>query len=178
MKSLPQCIELFTGCRLEQLSQLHAESLFQQIDCHRDFLAHFVDWTTFTNKQADTEAFIQRCAKEAEQGVSYTWAICYHGKAVGTISFNSPINWEMRTVFFGYWLSPEVQRKGIVTQAVKRVMEETYAQFDCYILKCAIHNERSNAVAKRCGFEFVERLPNAEKIGEQWYDQNCYHKVY
>lgn len=176
MQTLPQLVELTSELKLEQLAIGHAFSLFQQIDRHRHFLSDFVDWTSFTKEPSDTEAFIQRCTQEAEQGKSYTWAICYQGEAVGTISFNSPIDWENKTAMFGYWLSPEVQGKGIVTQAVNRLIAETADSFQHYVLKCAVHNQRSNAVAQRCGFTFVKTLPQAEKIGDIYWDQHYYLK--
>lgn len=177
MYKLPEIIEISPTIRLEKIAPHHAESLFVEIDRHREFLSHFVHWTRFTHAQQDSENFIQLCIQEAAQGISFTWAICVEGKAVGTISFNKPIDWQNRTAMFGYWLSPDFQGQGIVTQAVDCVIKNTKDHFERYILKCAVHNEKSNAVAKRCGFEFVEVLPQAEKIGEQLFDQNCYHAV-
>lgn len=176
MQKLPEQIDITPTVRLEKIAPQHAESLFSQIDRHREFLSNFVHWTRFTHAQQDSEKFIALCEQEAEQGISHVWAICVEGKAVGTISFNKPIDWQNRTAMFGYWLSPDFQGRGIITQAVDFVIKNTKSYFDCYILKCATHNPKSNAVAKRCGFEFVELLPQAEKIGEQIYDQNCYQK--
>lgn len=176
MQKLPEIIDVSPTVRLEKIALHHAESLYTQINKHRDFLSHFVHWTRFTHAQQDSEAFIQLCEQESKQGISFTWAICVEGIAVGTVSFNRPIDWQNRTAMFGYWLSPDFQGLGIVTQAVESVIKNTNAHFDRYILKCAVHNEKSNAVAKRCGFKFVERLSQAEKIGEQLYDQNCYQK--
>lgn len=176
MQKLPKTLEISTTVRLEKISPHHAQNLFAEIDHHREFLSHFVHWTRFTHTQQDSEKFIQLCEQEAEQGISFVWAICVEGKAVGTISFNKPIDWQNRAAMFGYWLSPDFQGQGIVTQAVDSVIKNTKAYFDRYILKCAVHNEKSNAVAKRCGFEFVEMLPQAEKIGESFFDQNQYEK--
>lgn len=176
MQKLPEIIEISPTVRLEKIALHHAESLFAEIDRHREFLSHFVHWTRFTHAQQDSEKFIRLCEQEAEQGISFVWAICVEGNAVGTISFNKPIDWQNRTAMFGYWLSPDFQGRGMVTQAVDFVIKNTKAEFDRYILKCAVHNEKSNAVAKRCGFAFIERLPQAEKIGEMLLDVNQYEK--
>lgn len=178
MPSLPNIVVLSETLRLEKIAPHHAESLFQQIDTHRHYLAQFVDWTQFTRQPSDTMHFIQRCEREAAEGRSYTWAICVQQQAVGTISFNANIDWAHREALFGYWLSPEAQGNGIVTQAVNAIMAQTRAYFDHYILTCAVHNVRSNAVAKRCGFVFVQTLSEAEKIGGQYYDQHCYRKSF
>lgn len=176
MQKLPEKINITPTVCLEKIALYHAESLFSQIDRHREALSPFVQWTRFTHAQQDSEKFIALCEQEAEQGISYVWAICVEGKAVGTISFNKPIDWQQRTVTFGYWLSADFQGQGIITQAVDCVIKNTTSYFDRYLLNCAVHNEKSNAVAQRCGFEFIEVKPQAEKIGEQIYDWNCYQK--
>lgn len=176
MQKLPEIIELSPSVRLEKIAPHHAESLFTEIDRHREYLSEFVQWTRFTHARQDTEKFIQLCEQEAEQGLSFVWSICVEGRAVGTISFNKPIDWQNRTAMFGYWLSADFQGQGIVTQAVDFVIENTKQDFSTYILKCAVHNARSNAVAKRCGFEFIEVLLQAEKIGDNIYDHNVYVK--
>ena len=176
MDKLPERITLNHHIHLEKISEKHSSEMFQQIDRHRAFLSDYVHWTRFTHKLEDTQNFIQLCMKEAETGESFVWAICVENKCVGTISFNKPIDWKNRTVLLGYWLSPEVQGQGIITKAVDKLIEETKLLFSCYILRCATHNERSNAVAKRCGFEFIETKREAEKIGDMMYAQHIYHK--
>ncbi|MGX2969105.1 GNAT family N-acetyltransferase [Ursidibacter sp. B-7004-1] len=176
MYKLPQQIVINNEILLEKINDGHSEAIFTQIDRHRNYLSQFVHWTRFTHKLEDSQNFVKLCKKEAESGESFVWAICWQGKAVGTISFNKPIDWQTRTVHIGYWLSPEVQGKGIVTQAVNAIINATQGKFDHYILRCAIHNSRSNAVAQRCGFAFVEVQENAEKIGDNLYSLNVYRR--
>lgn len=176
MMKLPEIIVINSTVKLEKICAEHCESLFFQIDTHREYLSNYVDWTKYNTGIEDSLAFFRDCEKESEQGISYVWVICVEGNAVGTISFNKPIDWKKRVVSIGYWLSPSYQGKGIVTQAVDFLIKNTKVYFNRYILKCALHNEKSNAVAKRCGFELVEVLPQAEKIGEALFDQNRYEK--
>ncbi|WP_373777031.1 GNAT family N-acetyltransferase [Glaesserella sp.] len=176
MQKLPAIIAVTSDIMLEKIALRHSQALFEQIVRHRDYLAQFVNWTPFTQKIEDAVNFVKASEQDAEQGISYVWAICYRNNPVGTLSLNKPIDWQNRTVYLGYWLSPDVQGKGIVTQSIQRVMEEIHPIFDHYFLKCAVHNQRSNAVAKRCCFQLVERVENAEKIGDTWYAQNLYRK--
>lgn len=176
MQTLPTTIPITSEVQLEKIHNRHAPMLFAQIDRHRCYLSQFVNWTPFNTCLQDAFNFVQRCDQQSEQGLSFTWAICVNGDGVGTFSLNEPIDWQHRTAMLGYWLSPEMQGKGIVTQAVSALITQTSGLFDHYILKCAIHNVRSNAVAQRCGFTFIETLTAAEQIGETWFDQNVYRK--
>lgn len=173
---LPEHIALNHHIYLKKIALQHSLEMFQQIARHREFLSNYVHWTRFTHKLEDTQNFIQLCIKEAEAGESFVWAICVENRCVGTISLNKPIDWQNRIALIGYWLSPEMQGQGIVTQAVNKLIEETKPLFNRYILCCATHNERSNVVAKRCGFEFIETKQEAEKIGDVFYPQHIYYK--
>lgn len=177
MQKLPHSIIISPEIHLEKITTAHAPSLFAHIDRYREQLSDYVHWTRFTHTQIDSVHFAQRCEQESEKDISFVWTIFYRQQAVGTLSFNSPIEWENRTVYLGYWLSPEVQGNGIMTTAVNGLISVTQTYFDHYILRCAIHNQRSNKVAIRCGFQFEKILSQAEKIGEQWFDQNYYRKT-
>lgn len=176
MQQLPEFIEVSPEVCLEKIALRHCASMFEQIDRHRDYLANYVDWTRFNIKLEDSQHFVKQCEEDADKGESVVWAICVNDYAMGTISFNKPIDWQNSTVYLGYWLSPEAQGVGIMTQSVNAVIEATNELFSDYILRCAVHNEASNNVAKRCGFEFVETKENAEKIGAVMYAQHIYKK--
>lgn len=176
MQTLPHTLIISPEISLEKVSSQHAPALFAQIDRHREYLNQYVQWARFTQSPKDTQDFLQRCEQGIAEGKTFVWTIFYQQQAVGTISFNAPIDWQNRTVYFGYWLSPEAQGKGIVSQAIEVLIQATKQNFDHYILKCAVHNHKSNNVAKRCGFQFEQCLPQAEQIGEQWFDQNVYRR--
>ncbi|OOH88040.1 hypothetical protein BMT54_09165 [Pasteurellaceae bacterium 15-036681] len=176
MEKLPETICVALNLKLEKIAENHAEDLLFQINSHREYLDQFVDWTKFNNTLQDALEFVNRSQLEAKNGESFTWAICYQGRAVGTISFNSLIDWQNKTVMIGYWLSPDVQKKGIITHSIEQLIERTKSYFNNYILKCAEHNIRSNLVAQRCGFKFIKKIENGEQICGKWYTQNMYQK--
>lgn len=43
-----------------------------------------------------------------------------------------------------------------------------------FVIKCAVNNEKSNAIAKRCGFSYEGTLKQAEYINGTFHDQNIY----
>lgn len=177
MYFFPEKIIVNSEVTLEKLSSKHAKPMFAQIEQHRDYLSHFVYWTNYTSTLADSQFFITRCEQEAERNKSFVWAVLFQDQFVGTLSFNPNIDWDNKQVYLGYWLSPEVQGKGIITQSILKLIKETKQVIKQYNLKCAVHNQRSNAVAIRCGFQFDYCKEKAEQIGEQLYDQNIYKLV-
>lgn len=175
MPNLPEYIALSSEIQLEKIAPAHAPSLFAHIHRHRDYFSRFMHWPRFTHQLQDSQAFVQLCQQEAEQGLSFVWAICVSGEAVGTISLNKPIDWQNRTALIGYWLSPDKQGRGIITHAVNTLIQATQSHFSTYILRCAVHNDASNKVALRAGFRFIRTVENAEQIGDICYAQHIYH---
>ncbi|QLB20368.1 hypothetical protein A6B43_01825 [Vespertiliibacter pulmonis] len=182
MVEFSEIINITPHIRLEKIAPRHSEDIFTQIDRHRDYLSNYAQWPRFTKVLNDSLQFIQLCEQEAKQGESFVWAICVQDEnskifhAVGTISFNKPIDWQHRRAEIGYWISPEMQGRGIITQSVNAITKTTYHAFSEYILRCAVHNERSNKVAQRCGFTYIDTLKNGEKIGDHEYNVNIYRK--
>ncbi|WP_301098126.1 GNAT family N-acetyltransferase [Otariodibacter sp.] len=174
---IPHKIRVNSDIILEKIEQQHAISLFTQLDKHRQFFKQFVDWIDFNKTVEDSLNFVNTSKKEAEDGLGFVWVISYKGDVVGAFSLNNPIDWENKIAELGYWLSPDVQGKGIITQSVNQVIEETKSLFNHYRLRCAVHNLKSNAIADRCQFQFIGVEGKGLKIGEQYYDLNIYSKI-
>ncbi|QGM81257.1 GNAT family N-acetyltransferase [Otariodibacter oris] len=174
---IPHEIRVNSKIILEKIEQCHAAPLFAQLDKYRQFFAQFVDWIDFNKTIEDSFNFVDTSQKEAEDGLGFVWVISYQGNVVGAFSLNNPIDWENKTAELGYWLSPDIQGKGIITQSINKVIEETKSLFNHYRLRCSVHNLKSNAVAERCQFEFVGIEGKGLKIGEQYYDLNIYSKT-
>lgn len=135
MVQFPEIIHITPHIRLEKIAPRHSEAIFTQIDRHRDYLSDYVQWPRFTKILNDSLQFIQLCEQEAKQGESFVWAICVQNEdnkifhAVGTISFNKPIDWQHQRAEIGYWLSPEIQGKGIITQSINAIIKATCHSF-------------------------------------------------
>lgn len=106
---------------------------------------------------------------------SKIYLIQYKTQLIGVISFNriDPANQE---VDIGYWLAQDWQGKGIVSQCLTGLSDMHKGIYQHFVLKCAVKNVKSNAVARRNGFTFCERLPQAECLNGVYYDQNKYVK--
>jgi ribosomal-protein-serine acetyltransferase len=151
----------------------HASDIFRIIDGNRRYLEQYVAWTPHVTSESDTQKFLTTCLLDEERGVSKTYVIVDHGKPAGVISLQN-LDRANRTAYFGYWLDPARQGRGIVTQAIGCLLDRHKAEFSRFVIKCAVSNAASNAVALRCGFVKEGVLRKAEIIGEAVHDQNIY----
>jgi ribosomal-protein-serine acetyltransferase len=77
---------------------------------------------------------------------------------------------------FGYWVTEEMEGKGIITRCVRALMEYAIDNMGIhrFIIGCAATNHRSRAVAERLGYRVYVTKPNGEVVGEFVYDRTIY----
>jgi RimJ/RimL family protein N-acetyltransferase len=63
-------------------------------------------------------------------------------------------NWDVPSFEVGYWLHTEHTGQGYITEAVLGICQFAFAHFNAQrlLIRCDTENERSAAVAQRCGF--------------------------
>ena len=105
---------------------------------------------------ADAEEFIQKILVLTENNESLYWAITMIGEAklIGTIVYWNIVK-EQCQAELGYELLPEYQRKGVMTEALKKVIEFGFEQskFKKIIAEPNKRNTRSINLLKKLGFE-------------------------
>ena len=112
-----------------------------------------------------------RIGQLQEQPERLAWPVCAivrEGEMVGHIGFHGPPGINARrapdAVEVGYTVFPEHRRQGIATEAVRALLEHTYAQgVGRVIASVSPENEPSLALVRRLGF--VE-------VGRHWDDED------
>ncbi|WP_142415828.1 GNAT family N-acetyltransferase [Bartonella massiliensis] len=156
----------------------YAGELFEILEHNRDEFRKYLAWTDYVTTEYDEAVFLDKCLLAHQKNEEKTYVILHDGAAVGILSFNS-IDSGNKTAYIGYWLDVRAQGQGIITKSMKALIQ-TYAESDKikrFVLKCSVHNMRSNAVAQRCGFTFEGKLRKAELLNGVFYDQNIYSLI-
>ena len=80
---------------------------------------------------------------------------------LGATGFHN-LDWTVPAVEIGYWVIPEVQGQGYVTEAVSLLTDFAFAEFNAnrISIHCDPLNERSKRVAERLGYQLEGRLRN------------------
>lgn len=160
---------------LVKAAPAHASALYRLILRNKAAFAEHLHWPRHIHAQADVEQFLAGCARDHEQYVSKTYVLQCLGEPCGVLSFNT-IDQANKTAYLGYWLDADAQGRGLLSQAVNALVA-TYAQraiLRRFVIKAAVRNEKSNRLALRCGFRHEGVLRQAERIGDQYLDQNVY----
>ncbi|TSJ90647.1 50S ribosomal protein L7/L12-serine acetyltransferase [Gilliamella apicola] len=153
----------------------YASDIYNIITGNREYFSQFMAWPKFVKNQADTAQFLDSCWLKHQQNESKTYVILLKGQAIGLLSFNQ-IDKNNKTAYIGYWLDRSKQGNGIMTVAINALIKHYAMQkiIRRFVIKCAVNNEKSNAIAKRCGFSYEGTLKQAEYINGTFHDQNIY----
>lgn len=108
------------------------------------------------------------------------WAIVYqeNNTVIGSISFITDVKRRVDNAhMIGYSLSEDYWSMGIMTEAVKRVLQYAFEEANA-LLVAVYHfpfNDKSRRVIEKCGFVYEGRLRSAYKMYHgEIYDDLCY----
>jgi len=86
------------------------------------------------------------------------------------------IDWAHRIAFPAYWIAPDFQGKGIMTQCLRFVIEHAFTELQVrqVVVAVATGNLRARALPEKLGFRPVSTLRKAEWL----YDHHVDHIIY
>ena len=158
---------------LRPLESADVGSLFALIDAERARLGRFLPWVEETRTERDTLRFIEDAADERRRRRSLVLGIVVNGALGGTIGLHY-VDWFDRSAEIGYWIASDLEGRGYVTRATRRLMDVAFgvAGMHRLVIRCAIDNARSRRVAERLGFRLEGLLRQAQWVGGRFVDQH------
>ena len=160
---------------LRLLEERHADSLFALIDGSRDHLRRWLPWVDGNQSAGDARAFIQGALRQFAANDGYQAGIWAGGELAGVVGHHK-IDWGSRATSLGYWLGAGFQGRGLMTGAVRAMVDRAFAELrlNRVEIHCAVENRASRGIPARLGFREEGRLRQAEWL----YDHFVDHVVY
>jgi ribosomal-protein-serine acetyltransferase len=168
-------ITISSDLELRQLQEADAGAAYQLADKNRALLREWLGWLDKTNSAADYLVYIRDQALWIEAGKGAVLGIFFQGNFAGMVGLNT-IDKVNKRAEIGYWLGAEYQGKGIMTAAVKAIMETGFKDYDLNKLElhAATGNARSRAVAERLDFQLDGVLRQHEWLYDHFVDHASY----
>lgn len=176
MYEFPREIIISQDIILRRWRNEDVSTLFALIDKNRNYLRRWLLWVDQVKTVADSRKYIKKCiANYTRQQESLDLGIWYKGELVGAIGFNE-IDSMHSKASIGYWLSEDFSGKGIITSAVKRLVDLAFEVLHIkrIIILCDTQNKRSCAVPERLGFTLEGVIRKDEKRHGNFYDYNVF----
>lgn len=121
--------------------------------------------------ETTARGYVADCIWQAAKGSKATWAIADRDsdQLLGNIAVMDMLRPGSGEI--GYWMHPDARRRGVMTEAVRLVVEHAWSGLNRrrLVLYAADGNDGSNAVAKAAGFTHYGTQRLAEKLGDGSY---------
>lgn len=114
--------------------------------------------------------------EKANEPPATNFAIVVEGEAVGGVGMILKDDIYRRSAEVGYWLGEEFWGRGVVTEAVRAIVEYAFENFDLCRLYAGVleWNPASMKVLEKAGFQFEARLRKAVTKEGQTMDEFIY----
>jgi ribosomal-protein-serine acetyltransferase len=163
------------GAWLRLLEEADAEELFALTDRNRAHLERWLPWVPATRTAHDTLEFIRTTRRQIADNDGFAAAVVVDGAIAGTAGFHH-VDWANRATSIGYWLAADHQGRGIITEAVRALVDHAFGAWGLHRIEiaAAVANARSRAVPERLGFREEGVRRDAERHGDRFVDLVVY----
>jgi RimJ/RimL family protein N-acetyltransferase len=140
------------GAELRPLEPWQAEEFLGNIDRGREYIGRFVALADVVTDLESSRAFLRSYAEKAAADAGRIYGIWTDGKLVGGVLFRT-MDLAHGTAEAGCWLEPSAVGKGLVTRAVRVIIDWAIEQRGIHRIEwqVAAANAASIAVARRLG---------------------------
>lgn len=163
-------IDLFSNYYLKYIDRDDADALFNTIDTHRTFLSEWLTFITYSLTSEDSNNYIQSLIEDPNFNSQPVFTIRQDNELIGLIGYKDT-NVHNGCSELGYWLCEDQQKKGIMTTAMKKLIQHGFESIGLHRiqLRIAVGNMNSRNLAERLGFRSEGILRDAEKVNDNTY---------
>jgi len=138
-------------------------------------LREWLGWLDDDKSVADTEKYIAESNKRFSDNEGLDVGIFYEDKQVGGIGL-FPLDTANKKTSVAYWLTEDLQGKGIMTDAMKVLIEYVFIEMKLNRIEvnCAIGNTKSSALPKKLGFTYEGIARQAGWLYDHFVDLEMY----
>jgi ribosomal-protein-serine acetyltransferase len=167
-------LEVADGAYLRLLEEPDAEELHELVDRNRAHLAEWMPWAADQTLEG-TAAFIHGAVRRHAERNGSELAFVLDERMIGAAGF-AGIDWVARGTSIGYWLAEEHQGRGLMTRAVRTLIDYAFGELALHRveIQAAEGNRRSRAIPERLGFRHEGIRREAECVGGRYLDLAVY----
>ncbi|RPD38433.1 GNAT family N-acetyltransferase [Chitinophaga barathri] len=156
---------------LRQLQPENAPSLFQLISRSRKTLRKYLPWVDYNTTEDHSLRFIELMKRKAEEQDAIAFGMWYNDVLCGVIDLH---DWDhaLQRAEIGYWITTDMQGKGIVTASCKTLISYAFAalRLNKVEIRFVLQNEKSAQIPIKLGFAKEGILRQSAKLHGQYVD--------
>jgi ribosomal-protein-serine acetyltransferase len=160
--------------RLEQIKMSMAPVIFAGIDNNREYLEKWLPFVELTRQVTDIEDFISGINLEDANHDEY-FSIWHKEEFAGIVGLKDT-DWVNRKTEIGYWVTKNMQGKGIITACVDKLIRYAFKvqNFNRIQIKVAEKNHKSASIPIKLNFKFEGTERQGELHKNKFLDLRIY----
>jgi ribosomal-protein-serine acetyltransferase len=168
-------LKVDSDLELQLFQPHHADELFWMVDSNREHLRRWLPWVDGMHSVLQYPTIIQMWLRQFSENNGYNLGIRYRGTLAGTISLHG-MDWRNAQCSMGYYLSENMQGKGIMTRAAQAIINHAFFELGLnrIEIRCGRDNLKSQAIPVRLGFQFEGIIHDGELINAVFHDLLVY----
>lgn len=149
--------------------------MFELTNINRERLRQWLPWLDYVKIESDTLKFIEKAIVQNENSLGATFVILHKNIVGGVIAFH-PLNKTNNIGEIGYWLSKDLEGKGIITLSCKALIKLGFESYNLNRIQIAVaeNNYKSRSVPERLGFKYEGIIRDRECL----YGNYVNHAMY
>ncbi|UOQ92130.1 GNAT family N-acetyltransferase [Halobacillus shinanisalinarum] len=156
---------------LKLLEKEDAKDLFALVDESRDSLRRWLPWVDSMKQEEDYGTVIEMWLKQFASHDGFQAGVLYKNNLAGVAGFQN-IDWSNQKTSIGYWLSEKYQGYGIMTRAVRVLINYAFENYKLnrVEIQCGVDNQKSNNIPKRLGLKQEGIIRDGEYLYDHYHD--------
>ncbi len=171
-------LQVWEDLQLRLRDESHAKETFWLIKKNEAHLRPWMKWIDKVETVDDSIANIESNIEDWEMKTDLHLGVFRDGVMVGMISMHN-IDYLNHKAYIGYWLDEDNQGKGIMTAAVRSLIEYGWAALGLnrIEIRAGVENVKSRAIPERLGFRQEGVIRQGEFVNGAFIDLVIYGLV-
>jgi ribosomal-protein-serine acetyltransferase len=132
----------------------NAQEIFLSVRENFEYLKEWMPWVTDDYSIETARDFVKKNLIEMADNGTFAAAVVSNEKIVGTMGFHH-LDAANKSVQMGYWLTKEMQGKGIITRCCRVLIDYAFDELKLnrVQINCNVENAKSRAIPERLNFK-------------------------
>jgi ribosomal-protein-serine acetyltransferase len=168
-------LHLSNSITLKQLHKNDAEGILQAVNKNRHHLRAWLPWVDHMHTVQDFQRYIDHSNQKTAEGSEMGYVIFCGNEVAGRIGIYN-IDQQNKHCSLGYWLGTDYERKGIITNACKKLINVCFNELGMnrVEIRCGTGNKKSAAIPERLGFKKEGVIRQGEFVNDRFIDLTVY----
>lgn len=168
------------GYAIRPLQHDDAEAMAAAYRRNQEHLAHWepAREPAFFSPEGQQEALARQLSL-VHGGLLAAWVVTYADQIVARVNLNNIVRGVLQSGSLGYWVDRDHLRRGLATETVEHACREARTRLGLHRVDAStqLHNEPSQRVLLRAGFEHFGTAPRFLFLAGAWQDHHLYQRI-